>query len=358
MMMISSAVRNKKVSMGKVVKMIEDMMALLKKEQVDDDEKKEYCTAELDKVGDEKAESDRILKDLNTKLADHKETLESVDSEIAALKKGIQDLDVSVAVATEQRKEEHEEFMTLLTNNQAAIELIEMAKNRLNKFYNPKLYKPPPKRELSEQDRIYSNMGGELEATPAPGGIAGTGISAFQEDIPEFAQVRARARDSSDDAFGTDDFEESYRKPTEESGGVIAMMDELKADLVKEVTEAKVEEKDSQEEYEAMMKSAAEKRSIDSKTIVEKEGGKAAATESVNVVTKEIKGESKELGSTVSILADLHNECDFLLQAYDQRKQSRADEIEGLSKAKAVLAGADYSFIQTGQRTVHLRASR
>merc|ERR1719321_1345450 len=187
MMMISSAVRNKKVSMGKVVKMIEDMMALLKKEQVDDDEKKEYCTAELDKVGDEKAESDRVLKDLNTKLADHKETLESVDSEIAALKKGIQDLDVSVAVATEQRKEEHEEFMTLLTNNQAAIELIEMAKNRLNKFYNPKLYKPPPKRELSEQDRIYSNMGGELEATPAPGGIAGTGIDAA------FQQVQAKA---------------------------------------------------------------------------------------------------------------------------------------------------------------------
>lgn len=325
--------------MGKVVKMIEDMMALLKKEQVDDDKKKEYCTAELDKVGDTKAESDRALKDLNTKLADHKETLESVDSEIAALKQGIQDLDLSVAVATQQRKQEHDEFMTLLANNQAAIELIEMAKNRLNKFYNPKLYKPPAPKKLTEEERISQNFG------------------AFQQDVPEFVQVRTRVRDDMDDAFGTDDFM-SYKKQAEESNGVIAMMDLLKADLVKEVTEAKVEEKDSQEEYEIMMKAAAEKRSIDSKTIVEKEGGKAEASEAVNVVTKDAKGETKELGATIKILADLHNECDFLLQAYDQRKQSRSDEIEGLSKAKAVLAGADYSFIQIGAHTGHLRASR
>eukprot|EP00746_Dinoflagellata_sp_MGD_P160272 gnl/MRDRNA2_/MRDRNA2_86911_c0_seq1.p1 gnl/MRDRNA2_/MRDRNA2_86911_c0~~gnl/MRDRNA2_/MRDRNA2_86911_c0_seq1.p1 ORF type:complete len:735 (+),score=224.88 gnl/MRDRNA2_/MRDRNA2_86911_c0_seq1:69-2273(+) len=359
MYLISSGLRNKKVSMTKVVKMIDDMMVLLKKEQVDDDKKKEYCTAELDKVNDEKAEQERVLKDLQTKLADHKEALETVDADIAALKAGITKLDISVATATQARKEEHDEFVTLMTNNNAAIQLIEMAKNRLNKFYNPKLYKPPAKRELSEADRITLNMGGTLAPTAAPGGIAGTGITALQQDMPVFAQVRAKARDSvdMDDAFGVDDFV-SYKKQTEESGGVIAMMDLLKADLVKEVTEAKIEEKDSQEEYEKMMKAAATKREQDSKSIVEKEGVKSTSTEAVNVVTKDITSATKELGDTVSILADLHNECDFLLKAYDQRKQSRADEIEGLSKAKAVLAGADYSFLQTGERTSHLRASR
>merc|ERR1740138_1968462 len=79
MYLISSAVRNRKVSMTKVVKMIDDMVVLLKKEQVDDDKKKEYCIAELDKVNDEKADEERVLKDLQTKLADHKEALETVD---------------------------------------------------------------------------------------------------------------------------------------------------------------------------------------------------------------------------------------------------------------------------------------
>merc|ERR1719379_1355805 len=67
-----------------------------------------------------------------------------------------------------------------MTSNSAAKELILFAKNRMQKFYNPKLYKPPPKRELSEEERITLNMGGTLAPTEAPGGIAGTGISAVQ----------------------------------------------------------------------------------------------------------------------------------------------------------------------------------
>ena len=39
-----------------------------------------------------------------------------------------------VAEATEQRKEEHSEFLTFQTENNAALQLIEKAKNALNKF--------------------------------------------------------------------------------------------------------------------------------------------------------------------------------------------------------------------------------
>merc|ERR1711956_210906 len=55
------------------------------------------------------------------------------------------------------------------------------AKNRLNKFYNPKLYKAPPKTELSSEDRIVENMSGTAAPTAAPGGIAGTGITVFAQ---------------------------------------------------------------------------------------------------------------------------------------------------------------------------------
>merc|ERR1719362_2534079 len=93
--------------------------------------------------------------------------------QIDALEDGIRALDKSVAEATEQRKEDYEELMA---SDAAAKELIGFAKNRLNKFYNPKLYKPPAKRELSGEDRIYENMGGDIP-TLAPGGIAGTGVT-------------------------------------------------------------------------------------------------------------------------------------------------------------------------------------
>merc|ERR1712086_731894 len=91
------------------------------------------------------------------------------------------ELDKMVTEATEQRKEENEDFKELMASDTAAKELMKFAKNRLNKFYNPKLYKAPPKTELSREDRIVENMSGTAAATEAPGGIAGTGIAVMAQ---------------------------------------------------------------------------------------------------------------------------------------------------------------------------------
>merc|ERR1719420_1648426 len=46
--LIALALKGKKVNFDKVIKMIDDMVELLKTEQQDDDHKKEYCTAQFD----------------------------------------------------------------------------------------------------------------------------------------------------------------------------------------------------------------------------------------------------------------------------------------------------------------------
>merc|ERR1711862_572902 len=108
-----------------------------------------------------------------------KESIATLTEEIAALEDGIKKLDQQVAEATDDRKEEHAENAETVSSDNAAKELIGMAKNRMNKFYNPKMYVAPPKRELSEEERITVNMGGTLAPTAAPGGIAGTGVEAM-----------------------------------------------------------------------------------------------------------------------------------------------------------------------------------
>merc|ERR1740138_1008184 len=158
--------------MEKVIKMIDDMVALLKKEQVDDNDKKEYCEVTIDKAEDDIKELDHSLSDLSAKIADTEEGIATLADEIKALQDGIAALDKAVAAATEQRKEENADFTELMANDNAAKELIGLAKNRMQKFYNPKLYKPPPKRELTEEERITLNMGGTLAPTNPPGGIA------------------------------------------------------------------------------------------------------------------------------------------------------------------------------------------
>merc|ERR1719329_2138773 len=150
--------------------MIDDLVAELKKEQQDDNNKKEYCDVQFD-------------------LADDKENIVTTKEEIDALEDGIRALDKSVAEATEQRKEENEDYKALMAGNAAAKELIGFAKNRLNKFYNPKLYKPPA--AAMAQIRMHSG------------------------DAPPPEAV------------------EAYSKKGEESNGIIAMMDALSADLQK-----------------------------------------------------------------------------------------------------------------------------
>merc|ERR1719353_87689 len=175
--LIALALKGKKVSFDKVLTMIDDMVTLLKKEQVDDNDKKEYCETLIDQTEDKVKELELAVSDLEKAIADAKESIATLTEEIEALSDGIKALDKQVAEATEQRKEEHADNVETLTNDNAAKELIGIAKNRMNKFYNPKMYKPPPKRELSEEERIAVNMGGTMAPTNAPGGIAGTGAT-------------------------------------------------------------------------------------------------------------------------------------------------------------------------------------
>merc|ERR1719359_1152579 len=162
----------KKAGFEKVIALIDEMVALLKKEQIEDDNKKEYCDTEFDVSEDKKKELERSISDTDKAIDETKEMLATVDDEIAALEAAIAATDKEVAVATEQRKEENADYLVLMANNKAAKELILFAKNRMQKFYNPKLYKPPPKRELTEEERITLNMGGTLAPTNPPGGIA------------------------------------------------------------------------------------------------------------------------------------------------------------------------------------------
>merc|ERR1719172_7254 len=125
------------------------------------------------------------------------------------------------------------------------------------------------------------------------------------------------------------------------------MMDELIADLDKEMTVAEAEEKDAQGDYEQMMKDSAEKRAADSKTIAEKEGIKADTEAALTKHNEELKSQKNEMMATLEVIHALHGECDWLLQYFDVRKEARTNEIGALTKAKAVLSGADYSLVQT-----------
>jgi len=151
MELVMLALTGKSVGFGKVLKMIDEMVALLGTEQGDDDAKKAYCEASLDKTEDELKALNNNIADLEKAMEMTKSAIETLTSEIAALIAGVEALDKSVAEATATRKAENAEFKSTMAADSAAKELIGLAKNRMNQFYNPDLYVAAPKRELSEE---------------------------------------------------------------------------------------------------------------------------------------------------------------------------------------------------------------
>jgi len=337
--LIELAMHGGKMGFEKIIKMIDDLVVDLKAEQGVDDDKKSYCLDEFDKAEDKKKELDLDISDLDKAIADAEESIATLKSEVAALQDGIKALDKSVAEATETRKQEHDDYVETLAANTAAKDLLGFAKNRLNKFYNPKLYKAPPKRELSEEEQITVSMGGTLAPTAAPGGIAGTGIGLAQVAPPPPPEANL-----------------AYKKSGEESNGVIAMIDLLIADIDKENQIMEVDEKDAQSDYETFMSDASEKRSLDSKAITDKEAAKAETETQLQTDTDTKKSKTIEAMETAKYIGGLHEECDWLLKYYDARKAARVGEIDALGKAKAVLSGADYSLVQV--KSVHLRGAQ
>jgi len=331
---------------GKIIRMIDGLVELLGHEQKDDDDKKAYCAQQFDESDDKKKALQRTVSAEESSIANAKEAIASISQEIAALEAGIRALDKSVAEATAQRKDENAEYKALIASDSAAQEVLAFAKNRLNKFYNPKLYKPPPKAELSSGDRIYSNMGGTL-ATEAPGGIAGTGIAVFAQVSMHTHRKAAAAPPPA--TWG------AYATKSQENTGVIAMIDLLINDLEKEMTEAETQEKDSQADYKQLMKDSADKRATDSKSLTEKGAAKADMDTALQAHVQARAEGAKDLMLTAKYISSLHADCDWLLEYFDARKEARSGEVDSLNKAKAVLSGADYSLLQTTRSHGFLR---
>jgi chromosome segregation ATPase len=316
---LALALKGKKVGFDKIIVLIDEMVAALKKEQVSDNDKKEYCSAQFDTSEDKKKSLERAVSDLATSIRSAEEGIAQYTEEIAATENSIKALDKMVSEASEQRMEESAEYKELVKSDTAAAELLAFAKNRLNKFYNPKLYNPPAKQELSSQSAIERDM------------------SLVQ--ISEHVQVEPPPETW-----------DAYAKKSEESTGVISMIDLLIKDLDKELTEAKVQEDNAQAEYDRTVADAKEERVSMSKSLTDKSAAKADLQSDLETSQAQKKETEMSLMATDKFISQLHGECDWLLQYFEVREQARAGEIDALGKAKDVLKGADYSLLQTSLR--------
>merc|ERR1719356_1140693 len=158
--LLALALQGKKTGFAQVITMIDTMTANLKIEQGEDDSLKAYCLAGFDKSDDKRKVLENAISDSEAAIADMNTLIAELTEQIAQLEAGVKALDKAVSEATSFRQGENADFKQLVSDDSTAKNLLLFAKNRLNKFYNPKLYKVPPKRELTEEERLTVNLGG------------------------------------------------------------------------------------------------------------------------------------------------------------------------------------------------------
>lgn len=339
--LLSLALRGRKGgSFGEVIAKIDKLVGNLKKEQAADSSKKEWCITEIDKTEEEVKWTARTVSDVEKVLASSKEDLKAVLKELTAITASIKELDSAVEAATKQRKMESDASNNELAQNGAAKSLLEMAQKRLNKFYNPELTKGPKKEALAQMNdaELVDHDSGDEEQAPAF--VQVSEHSAVEDESESDSEDESAVSDKDEETTSTNVRKQSsVAKPA----GVLEMLNILKSDLDKAMTEIETEEKDAQKDYEVFMKDSSEKRAIDSKTVADKEAAKAKVETQLQKSKVKLKGEQESLVETKKEVYDLHNDCDWLLKNFDARKKAREDEAEALSESRAVLSGADYS---------------
>merc|ERR1719395_246891 len=329
--LLEFSLKAKKVDFSKVLAMIDGMESVLKQEQQDDDTQKAFCDQDIAKSEGEKKETEEAIAASEAFIEETTAESAATAEEIVALQKEIKALDKAVAEATEQRKEEHAEYLVFQQQSNAALQLIDKAKNRLVKFYRPTMYKEAPTKELTEEEEIYSLNGrDDMIGTVAPQYIAGTSQTVY-------AQISSHSHAAPPpppETWG------AYQKKEGKSNGVMALMDMLLKELSGDMTEAENEEKTSQRDYERLMSDSQKTRAQNAKSITDKEAAKADMDTAVEETKAKLDSQQTSLQNLHQYILQLHASCDFLIENYDLRKAARENELTSLANAKATLSGA------------------
>lgn len=301
----------KKVDFSKVMKMVDDMVVLLKKEAEDDLTARDSCNKSFTESAATKKETEHSISGLEAKI---EELAGAIEAQAAIIKKAEADVAAAQqaeAEATEQRKQENEDFVVAVDLNNQAVALIQKAKNKLQAFYNPQLYKADVPPEMSAEDKI----------------VAGA-QTVFAQDLPE----------GSPDMWAAGDRKSKGKK----SNSVMALMDMLAGDLNKDTTAMVHDEDIAQKDYERLSSDLATQIVESTKAKAEATTSKSNAEDGKLTSESTLSMKNQELADVTQTIADLHAQCDFILGAFEERKSARETEISGLTKAKAILAGAKF----------------
>jgi len=296
--LVSLAVRARLDAFTKVKEAMDKMHAELARQQKEEYEKSESCKKAIDETEDSIKVGEQKKKDLDEKHLSLTNTIDELSKEIAGLKREIAEMQISLKQAGEERKAQNQLFQGAVADQRAVTNILSKALERLKAFYG---LEQPALVEVGAHD---PNEPGRAVAPPPKSG------SAYQKSAG--------------------------------AGGVVQLLMKIISDSEIEEKELMMDEQKAQEDYGEFVRVTTSTIEAD-RAAVEEKTGVVAETESEKSETEQAQlTNDEDLGEQNSLLQAHHVECDYVLKYFDLRQKSRAEEMDAIQDAKAVLAGADF----------------
>jgi uncharacterized protein YoxC len=285
---------------SKITASIEQMVVDLKKEQDDEVAHQRFCTEELSENAAQQASTKEKIEDLTAEIEEKNATVETLASEIAVLQEQVSEMNKQLKRASEDRALANKEFQLTVADQRATQEVLERVLTRLGK-----VYAAPEKKD------------GEAPAEAAA------------EEAPAFVQVVKHKQPD----FG------AYTK-NESGGGVMSLIQEIMHEAVTLEKEGILAEQNAQNDYEAFVAETAKSIGAANRSISAKASAKADLEQAIVAASEDKAANIKKLMDLGKYETELHSSCDYVLKNFDLRQEARAEEMDALNSAKAILAGA------------------
>merc|ERR1719235_180527 len=299
-----------------VVSEIDKMIAVHKGEEQDDIEQRDWCKEETFKNEQEAARLTYKIEKHVSKLSKLNKKLEGLEASKAETVSQIQQTNEDIASMEESRIAEHNAFQSAKSDDEQASQLLAAAIEAMSAF--------------------YKNNGIDT------GAIQGGANALLQSGEPVFERSEDQAPDASFSSAG---------KSGGESKGIISLMTMIKEDLDDEVSNGVKNEKKAQKEFEAQLGTA--KKLVEDLTLKKTNLETGIADTNQEITDENVAKEGTEglLTEEKDYLMSIKPDCDWILKEFQPRRDTRAQEVQGLIDAKGMLLGAaNPALVQTHAR--------
>merc|ERR1719311_1379054 len=273
----------------KVKAMIDKMITTLKAQMADEVKKNDWCKTELQENEMATMKEKDHKADLEAKSGELESTIKTLSEEIEKAKLDIDNLNMELQRASENRKKENLDFQKVVADQMVTAEILAKALDKLATFY----------------------------------------------DEAAFAQTKANKQ--------TPPVPQMEYKKSAGASGVMSMIEKLIYDTKDITAESKKSEGEAQAAYEALIAHTNESIADLTKEITSKTKAKAQAKKDLSMTNGDLADTNEEIENLGKYNADLHGECDYVMKNFDIRQSARAQEMEALQQAKQILNGANLS---------------